>query len=221
MNVRFLCCALGLTVLVPAAFGQNAAWKTPRTADGKPDLSGFWSNNNATPLERPIELAGRATLTNEELAAMKKKAHELFDGKSDAAFGDSVFVVTFENVKGERDGFKSVDGQTGDCGSASGRGAGGQVLIRALHYVWDAAADGGISEPVSDCSVTRGTGVDDGNDSRCARDSDRRRAASSDGDRAVAWGFAGALGRRHAGGRHDELQAARVYVDFEREAACD
>ena len=117
MNVRFLCCALGLTVLVPAAFGQNAAWKTPRTADGKPDLSGFWSNNNATPLERPKELAGRATLTNEELAAMKKKAHELFGGKSDAAFGDSVFVATFENVKGERDGFKSVDGQTGDYSS--------------------------------------------------------------------------------------------------------
>jgi hypothetical protein len=117
MNVRFFCCALGLTALVPAAFGQNAAWKTPRTADGKPDLSGFWSNNNATPLERPKELAGRATLTNEELAAMKKKAHELFAGKSDAAFGDSVFVATFENVKGERDGFKSVDGQTGDYGS--------------------------------------------------------------------------------------------------------
>ena len=117
MNAGFLCFAAGFVVMVSAAFGQDTAWKTPRTADGRPDLSGFWSNNNATPLERPKELAGRATLSDAELAAMKKKAHELFGGKSDAAFGDSVFVATYENVKGARDGFKSVDGETGDYSS--------------------------------------------------------------------------------------------------------
>ena len=103
--------------MLSSAFAQNAGWKAPRTADGKPDLAGYWANNNATPLERPKELAGRATLTDAELSAMKKKAHELFGGQSDAAFGDSVFVATYENVKGTRDGFKSVDGQTGDYSS--------------------------------------------------------------------------------------------------------
>src|SRR5271154_1978042 len=84
-------------------------WTPPRTAEGHPDLQGFWSNNNATPLERPKELQGRATLTDDELAAMKKKAHELFGGNGDAAFGDSVFLTVLANVQGRKEGFKSTD----------------------------------------------------------------------------------------------------------------
>jgi hypothetical protein len=90
---------------------------TPRTQDDKPDLQGFWSNNNATPLERPKELAGRATLSDAEVAAMKKKAHELFSGNADAAFGDNVFLSVLSNVQGTKTGFKSVDGETGDYSS--------------------------------------------------------------------------------------------------------
>src|SRR5271163_3064450 len=83
----------------------------PRTTDGHPDLQGFWSNNIATPLERPKELAGRATLTDDELAAMKKKAHELFSGHGDAAFGDTVFHTVLANVLGVKSGFISTDGE--------------------------------------------------------------------------------------------------------------
>jgi hypothetical protein len=131
MKDRHLCFVVGLTTLVSVASGQVAPQpakangkvvaqgkgKIPRTADGKPDLQGFWANNNATPLERPKELAGRATLTDEEVAAMKKKAHELFGGESDAAFGDSVFLAALSNVQGTKKGFKSVDGETGDYSS--------------------------------------------------------------------------------------------------------
>jgi len=119
MMDRFLYFAVGLTALVSVAQAQVTpqTWKMPRTADGKPDLQGYWANNNATPLERPKELAGRATLTNEEVAAMKKKAHELFGGKEDAAFGDSVFLATLANVQGTKSGFKSTDGGTGDYSS--------------------------------------------------------------------------------------------------------
>src|SRR5271169_1412797 len=111
MKDRYLYFVLGLTALLRVAQGQVApqtafvkatsgeqAWTPPRTLDGHPDLQGFWANNNATPLERPKELAGRATLTAEELAAMKKKAHELFGGSGDAAFGDSVYLTTLANV---------------------------------------------------------------------------------------------------------------------------
>jgi hypothetical protein len=75
------------------------AWKAPRTPFGQPDLQGVWANNNATPLERPAVLAGRTTLTDEEVTALKKKAGELFNGEGDAAFGDQIFLSVLESVK--------------------------------------------------------------------------------------------------------------------------
>ena len=92
-------------------------WPVARTVDGQPDLQGVWANNNATPLERPKELAGRAFLTEQEVAALKRKADQLFSGQSDAAFGDSVYLSVLANVNGAKSGFKSTDGETGDYSS--------------------------------------------------------------------------------------------------------
>ena len=103
MKHRCLCFVLGLTTLAAIALGQTApqtalasskavkqTWTPPRTAAGHPDLQGFWANNNATPLERPKEFAAHPTLTDAEVSAMRKKALELYSGKGDAAFGDTI-----------------------------------------------------------------------------------------------------------------------------------
>ena len=63
-----------------AAFGQDD-YTAPRNAFGQPDLSGIWMNNSATPLERPEQLAGRATLSDEELAELTRKIAEFRDAE--------------------------------------------------------------------------------------------------------------------------------------------
>ena len=42
------------------------ASKVPRTPDGRPDLQGLWDFAQLTPFERPTDLAGKVTLTEEE-----------------------------------------------------------------------------------------------------------------------------------------------------------
>jgi hypothetical protein len=44
-----------------------------RTADGRPDLQGYWTNNTVTPWERPKDLAGKAFFTPEEAADYAKR----------------------------------------------------------------------------------------------------------------------------------------------------
>ena len=110
--------AIAQAVNARPAKTATGTWTAPRTVDGQPDLQGVWANNIATPLERPKELEGRALLTDQEVAAFKKKAHELFGGNSDAAFGDSVYRSVLANVNGTASGFKTLDGETGDYSSA-------------------------------------------------------------------------------------------------------
>ena len=42
------------------------ASKVPRTPDGRPDLQGMWDFAQLTPFERPTDLAGKVTLTEDE-----------------------------------------------------------------------------------------------------------------------------------------------------------
>jgi hypothetical protein len=51
-------------------------WTPTRTPDGQPDLQGVWTNATLTPFERPAELAGKATITEQEAAAIEKRARE-------------------------------------------------------------------------------------------------------------------------------------------------
>src|SRR5438105_12109032 len=69
------------------------------------DLQGVWVSNSATPLERPQSLAGKATLTDAEVAEMKKRAERMFkSGESDYAAGDNAFLAALNDT----DKFKNV-----------------------------------------------------------------------------------------------------------------
>ena len=93
-----------------AAKASAGKYTAPRTRHGQPDLQGVWTNNAATPVERPKVVADRAMLTDAELAAVRKRAGELFSGDGDAAFADSVFTAALGDAKT----FTTTDGQTGD-----------------------------------------------------------------------------------------------------------
>lgn len=84
------------------------AYVAPRTVDGQPDLQGVWANNSTTPLQRPLEFADRATLTDEEFAALAARAAEIEAGTGDALFGDGFLSAAISGT------VESYDPSTGN-----------------------------------------------------------------------------------------------------------
>ena len=79
--------AVGTVAMVPvsaqiqpkaAAATAAKTWKPgQKTPDGQPDIQGIWANNNITPMERPKAWEGKATLTDQELAEVKRAVAEI------------------------------------------------------------------------------------------------------------------------------------------------
>ena len=88
MGYRYFVWIAALWVLAAGGLpGQTKGWTVPRTPDGHPDLEGIWTNATITPLERPAELAGKATLTDAEARLLEAhSAAELaaVDGQSES-----------------------------------------------------------------------------------------------------------------------------------------
>ena len=75
------------------------AWTAPLGPDGHPDLQGVWLNNSATPLERPRALEGRESLTDDEVAELRRRADRLFrNTNADFAAGDAVFLAALADI---------------------------------------------------------------------------------------------------------------------------
>jgi hypothetical protein len=65
-----------LAVRAQAPVASRRAWTPPRTAWGDPDLQSIWTYATMTPLERPRELADKATLSPEEAAAYERQTYQ-------------------------------------------------------------------------------------------------------------------------------------------------
>ena len=79
MTLNKLVSCLGVVVGLSLMASQVAAQpisEVPRTTWGAPDLQGVWDYRTLTRLERPDELEGRESLTEEELAAFTASALE-------------------------------------------------------------------------------------------------------------------------------------------------
>jgi hypothetical protein len=110
--------AIGVVFLFSSASqaqsGQSAdapskPYKPPRNSFGQPDLSGTWTNNNATPLQRPAQWADKAVLSDAELEAVKNAVQSL-EKDGDALFGDELIL---DAVAGNQ-APKSHDTETGN-----------------------------------------------------------------------------------------------------------
>ena len=55
------------------ASNVDETWTLPRTADGSPDMQGFWTTQTFTPLERPEYLADKEFFTAEEVAELQQE----------------------------------------------------------------------------------------------------------------------------------------------------
>src|SRR5438046_4912987 len=64
---------IGIVVLAAIPIAGQKGYSTPRTADGQPDLQGFWTNSTYTPLERPANVV-KEFYTPEEAVAAEKAA---------------------------------------------------------------------------------------------------------------------------------------------------
>ena len=101
----------------PAAWAQSGEssgapskpFTAPRTSFGHPDLSGTWTNNNATPLQRPAQWADKEFLTDAELAAVQSTARQL-EEEGDALFGDELIL---DAISGDAEP-ESHDTETGN-----------------------------------------------------------------------------------------------------------
>jgi hypothetical protein len=112
MARRTLTCILtfSLTIGVAAQSGKSpSTWAVPRMPDGHPDFQGVWANNGMTPLERPAQFGLRTTMTDAELADLKKRAQKMQDG-GDAFFADELFTAAIEG----KTKFNSSDTQVGN-----------------------------------------------------------------------------------------------------------
>jgi hypothetical protein len=89
------------TTAVKLTTKASKTWTPPRTADGHPDLQGYWTNATLIPLERPVELGNKEFYTEAEAATMDNQRiqRENSQAKTD---------IHYDNVIWQHENFSKV-----------------------------------------------------------------------------------------------------------------
>ncbi len=112
-RLRMLAVAILAVAFAPAPLlAQATGWSPPRTQDGQPDLQGMWTNNSATPFERPKAFAEKALLGDEELARLQARLAEI---RESAQAGDLLGDFLIQKVLDPE--FRGFDRVTGNYNS--------------------------------------------------------------------------------------------------------
>ena len=70
-------CLLTGMLVMTLSFASAATYVPARSADGRPDLEGTWSNASLTRLERPAQYGNRLVMSRQEVDAVEKKNSDL------------------------------------------------------------------------------------------------------------------------------------------------
>ncbi len=233
----------------PAKIAPAAATTEPsfRTADGRPDLQGYWTNNTVTPLERPKDLADKAFFTPEEAAAYAKRQLSKPEPTGKGTYADVHYnMAQFGLEKSQTKVATSIrtslitDPPDGRIPPMTPEAVERNAALAAKNegHEFDSAENRPLRErciawgiegppmmPVSYNSnstdrARRGLrGYFAGNDSRSAHDSHRWQCASCSERAAVEGRLARPLGGRHAGGGYHEFHRPDGVPRLERESA--
>ncbi len=72
-SLAILALAAGVSLGPIAATAAPPAYTAPRTADGQPDIGGYWSNATLTPTQRDSKLGDRAAYSEQEVKALENE----------------------------------------------------------------------------------------------------------------------------------------------------